>query len=429
MAGAAGATCGHCRKKWSKEALRLACKGVCGLKYHLKCAGVTDSEGNLNEDVVPKLWHCETCVPLPRVDNNGEDTGMDVAEEVRQLKVIISGLAEEMKYLLRKDRNESSGSAKTTQIAMKTGPENQKLLYAGVAGGKNLINLGAGPDNTVRRDDGGANSSGNWPKTDIENDIFVQATKPEDQVNVLKRVKGNLPDDIVRDHVDSVYPTKGGAVIVKCSSQAGSAIVQGCLKDGLGETFNLQKRQMARTRVCALGAQIDDFPEPTQLRSEQNIAYVVKQIAAKNNLPADCKITVLTILKVGSSDAYVNIILLVDMKAKDYLLKNRLKIGFVSCKVQESFFLRMCYNCCGYNHTSVKCNKGTLVCIICAGDHKSNVCKKNATEYKCYNCSNHNAKLEEGAVKWNDNHKASDTKKCESFRRALHNAQERAAQE
>lgn len=70
------------------------------------------------------------------------------------------------------------------------------------------------------------------------------------------------------------------------------------------------------------------------------------------------------------------------------LKKGRIKIGWVSCRVQERVEVVQCYRCFGYGHRSVRCTgeekkKGT--CYNCGGEgHIAKNCK---TEARCLVCN------------------------------------------
>lgn len=89
-------------------------------------------------------------------------------------------------------------------------------------------------------------------------------------------------------------------------------------------------------------------------------------------------------------------------------------VGYENCKVYDNFNIRRCKNCCGYNHSLMKC-KDTLKrpqsCLNCAGNHEATVCTSDFK--KCINCITANKYL---SKKRSIEHSADDINNCESYK-------------
>lgn len=96
------------------------------------------------------------------------------------------------------------------------------------------------------------------------------------------------------------------------------------------------------------------------------------------------------------------------------LLKDRLRIGFVSCRTRLKTEVKKCFRCQGYGHTRQACTneERSNLCWKCGEkDHKSKECKN---EYRCMLCE-----------KEVSNDHAMGSSKCHAYKRALEAAKTR----
>lgn len=94
--------------------------------------------------------------------------------------------------------------------------------------------------------------------------------------------------------------------------------------------------------------------------------------------------------------------------------KNRVFIGYQSCKVWDLINNKPCLNCARFGHNTLKC-KNELCCLKCAGKHFTQQCD-NQTEKACVNCFHCNTKYE---TNLEIDHMANDTVKCSILKRKI----------
>ena len=58
------------------------------------------------------------------------------------------------------------------------------------------------------------------------------------------------------------------------------------------------------------------------------------------------------------------------------------------CRVYDNYFILRCYNCLEFGHHSTKCGKPGPACAYCAGQHRTDACRRKEDDRtKCYkNC-------------------------------------------
>jgi len=77
------------------------------------------------------------------------------------------------------------------------------------------------------------------------------------------------------------------------------------------------------------------------------------------------------------------------LEQPEKLLQNRIKMGWVICKVDDYMVAKRCFRCGRFNHTHEEC-KGVEICPLCSGNHKLKEYTTPKSEYKCINCQVYN---------------------------------------
>ena len=94
--------------------------------------------------------------------------------------------------------------------------------------------------------------------------------------------------------------------------------------------------------------------------------------------------------------------------------KNKIYVGYQSCKVFDDINMKPCYNCARIGHSRKKC-KNKATCLRCSGEHLTKDCDGKANT-KCANYVYRNERFEE---KRNTEHVATDTEKCEYIKNVI----------
>ncbi|CAM1322035.1 Uncharacterised protein r2_g3039 [Pycnogonum litorale] len=76
---------------------------------------------------------------------------------------------------------------------------------------------------------------------------------------------------------------------------------------------------------------------------------------------------------------------------KQLLSRDRVFIGWTSCRVEEFLPLTRCFNCCSYGHTAKFCPQPNPTCGRCSGEHKTQECDGHSSA-SCINCSKNNSR-------------------------------------
>jgi hypothetical protein len=108
-----------------------------------------------------------------------------------------------------------------------------------------------------------------------------------------------------------------------------------------------------------------------------------------------------------------------ELKPKIFnLIKNkrRVFIGWHSCRTEEYLYIKRCYHCQRFGHTSNECRErdNNPSCGVCAGNHNTNTCSKDSVKM-CVNCDRKN-KLNPNRKQFNTSHTVFN-KECECLQK------------
>ena len=111
----------------------------------------------------------------------------------------------------------------------------------------------------------------------------------------------------------------------------------------------------------------------------------------------------------------INMVTEVSSETRKKLLRKKLKIGWLICRVEDYLVAKKCFKCSRFNHRHQDCRREET-CPLCAGGHKLQECKAPADQYKCNNCINYNRYSKTDKI--SENH-SSLHKECRSLQAVL----------
>jgi len=75
----------------------------------------------------------------------------------------------------------------------------------------------------------------------------------------------------------------------------------------------------------------------------------------------------------------------VGAQVRNSLLQNKVKLGWIICKIEDYVSVNRCFKCSRFNHRARDC-RGEETCPLCAGRHRLRDCTASPQEYKCVDC-------------------------------------------
>jgi hypothetical protein len=263
--------------------------------------------------------------------------------------------------------------------------------------------------------------------TRLTSDIYVKNKKSQNQnKNAMELVKKNLPSETIKNHIENVIAIPmTGSVVVKCTNEESRQLVAEALQTAIGEDYQVEESRpkIIKVAIKIYGVSDDDLTKEPNGAVDR--AHILNQIQDKNDLPPDCFLQVLQARKSQNGGPPAHLLLLADETTKNTLEKSGIKIGYTRLEVKDMGPIPICYNCCGLNHSTSRC-QSEPTCSICAEvGHLGRDCEKrhDSTAHRCASCVNYNKKGQRDPTidQLPENHKTGDKLNCESYKRVLKN--------
>lgn len=171
-------------------------------------------------------------------------------------------------------------------------------------------------------------------------------------------------------------------MVLRCINANDTLKIKNAVNEKFGETYDVSLPTLKKPRL-----KITNIDENL---SDDNIISELKRF---NNQINDCNIQLIARIKrVKRGFTFNDIIVEVDSVSQKKMIEfGTLYLPWRECKVYEHIYLKRCYKCCGFSHTSIEC-KNNQFCSKCSGQHKFSECNNNKVE--CINCkiANYNFK-------------------------------------
>jgi hypothetical protein len=368
----------------------------------MKCVRISENEGNKVKDSVDiEKWMCKSCVDVP-VENVGvsnTNIGCTDSELVKHLVNDLKKANEKIVNLLEElcVVMAVSASQKTEIVFLREKVENKttsKLAFADVV--KRKVNTPPSISKAV---------------------LVIQQKNPVDgstNQDLFSSVKKKvMTSEHNKADINDIKQTKLGKIIIECANDAAKITLKENLQNSMGNNFEVREpnRFSAKIKLCYV---------PYDEIGNKNNEEIVEIIKNDNELGDDLYIK---ILRVGAQNytGDCNIIMEVDENSKNLLLKKeRLRVGYKLCYVEEHVNITTCHKCQKFGHVQKDCWSKNEVCSYCAGNHRYINCK--SQRKNCSNCIQAN-EMHHG-LQLPVNHTAYD-KNCEVYQQKVKDIKKR----
>lgn len=204
--------------------------------------------------------------------------------------------------------------------------------------------------------------------------------------------------------IDSAKALKT-AVVVKCADEVSRESLMDHLQKSLGSNFSIEKAKKWNPRLLIKGVELDLFDKSNE--------YIVGLIIKLNNFDETFANNVRVVTKIKYSSGF-NLVLEVSNDIRKIMLnKDKLFVGWKSCWCVDYIYVRRCYQCSKFGHTSNDC-KNNPTCGKCSETHDTKSCT--VTSYKCINCMDYN---ERRGCAVSVEHMAGDVNKCMAYNKEV----------
>lgn len=224
-------------------------------------------------------------------------------------------------------------------------------------------------------------------------------------VNLKKR-----DDDETKTKIKNIISAKKSRLEL-VESRSGKIIVRGSKADDLDSI----RKEIAENLATKADVKVETLRNPrikvVGICFEFDRAQLLNDIVERNEIlnPEDIRM-----VHAYTRNNKSTVILDVSPALYGQIMGRRfLYVRYQRCPVYDDHSISVCYRCCGFNHTSRKCENREF-CAKCSGEHRTSECTSETQ--RCKNCSDSNEKF--GTRRGTD-HTANNPTHCESYKRAL----------
>lgn len=344
----------------------VSCKGGCNGIFHQNCLELSESDVKM---VITKnfvMVLCDKCqLKLHSVDTLFESIN-DIKNSVESNKLLIEKILQKIDKVECKDQT-IIGEIKKVMVENNN---SKSLTFAGIVKGDQAI-----------------------------------LVKPKNKQNVeitKKDIKKNI--NPVGLQVSTMKNHKDGAIIVACENQKSFDKLKNDAEVNLSDNYSVNILKSKNPRVM-----INNISE------EMSENELIQALKLQNDFLTNSEITVKTIKKSNFKkyNAYSAVIEVNTETYNEIIKYGKLCVRWDKCAVKDATFVKRCYKCLGFNHTSSVCANKEKVCFKCGGNHVGTDCTEK--EESCINCMKVNREL---GLKLDCHHHAFD-KNCQVYQRKL----------
>ena len=236
----------------------------------------------------------------------------------------------------------------------------------------------------------------------VQNIIITNTDKNIKNETILSNASKVIQND-TKIPISKIYSTNKNGTIIKCLKNEDVTTTFNILKTKLDKNYEVKIQQNNKPKLKILG-----------IANNMDKINLENDINDRNFLNFENKCKVIHNFKYSSN--MQGVIIEVTSNLYEHIVNNNYKIfiGHQNCKAYDDLSISQCFNCSGFNHSSKKCQNESK-CIYCAGKHKAKDCQI-TNKIQCANCLHANTKYN---CKYEINHSASDTQKCEILKKKI----------
>ncbi|XP_055842692.1 uncharacterized protein LOC129909640 [Episyrphus balteatus] len=171
--------------------------------------------------------------------------------------------------------------------------------------------------------------------------------KPKEHQNAEKtksEVKSSVNPGTSSIQVSGIKKVDKGAIVVSCENDESMKRVRDKVEENLGQKYDVNelKRNNPRVQIFNLSEKMDENELINCLKNQNEILKDVNLV---------CK----AMWKKPNKNSYTAVIELDSKSFNEVMKAGKLSVGWDKCLVKESFYVKRCFKCLGFNHNSKDC--------------------------------------------------------------------------
>lgn len=345
----------------------IMCKGGCSGVFHQNCLELTDFDVNMIISNKNVIIVCDNCQLKMHSVEKLYDSMEIIKNSVASNKFNIEKILQQINKVELKDH---SIIGEIKKVVSNCNTSNKQPTFANVVKGDPAI--------------------------------IVKPKNKQSADKTKKDIVSNI--DPVGIKVTKMKNQKSGAIIVACENQESLKKLKNDAEINLSDNYSVDevKNKNPRIVICNISDQMSD-------------SDLIKALKLQNEFLADVEIIVKSMKKSNFKkyNPYSAVIEVNFESYNDIMKIGKLRVGWDKCIVKDAAYVKRCYKCLGFNHTSSVCTYPEKACFKCSGNHVGKDCAE--AKESCINCMKINRELN---LKLDYNHNAFD-KNCEVYQRKL----------
>lgn len=361
----------------SKSKKKVPCL-ICEKKYHYQCIGITKNVAdilcNANKDS-NVAFTCDDCVSERNKVN-------DMVKKINKLE-------EMMNILLKKQEKYENEMLmlKTKRVLTQKPPTAQNMTPK-----RSWVDVLAEECEDIETSQPKIQKVSNV-KTPVVNKpnvkLPVLIVKPKSKENkITEEMKEDMRNQVksvlnpVNDPVRALRTSSSGKVVLECNDIASMEIVKQKIASTLKNDYVVGLPEATSPMLRVTNINESDFTNDNKL---------IVDLRKQNDdiIEFTTTMEVVSVKKYGH--VYTALIRVDTNTFKRILEKQKLFIGWSSCRVYESFNVKRCFKCNKFDHIGKECVEKAQSCPKCAGNHEIKECK--SVTMCCSNCTRMNREL------------------------------------
>jgi len=205
--------------------------------------------------------------------------------------------------------------------------------------------------------------------------ITVTSKDKQTSETIKEILKTNINPTEIKVGINALKTLRNGKVLIETNTKEELETLDKDINDKCGDRLETHIHKLRHPRLVILNI-------PDDITTSNIEGTLIAQNPGLNLANGDINAKFTYVTKKQTR----NLVVEVRAQVRKALLQNKVKIGWLICRIEDYISVNRCFKCSRYNHRARDC-RGEETCPLCAGKHKLRDCTASPHEYKCVNCT------------------------------------------